>query len=144
MHHYAPPTAGIAQGKTCPIEASNIANLGTELEKKIKLAAAQTEQAWRGVGQRPGLQIWRYDVGRCVPQCPCVRCMLAMYAVCAMYAVRTFVLLSWGCRIEKFTVQAWPEKDYGRFYNGDSYILLHVRERSTLLSATTSIPHAVM
>ncbi|GAB1599725.1 gelsolin 2 [Argonauta hians] len=27
-------------------------------------------------------------------------------------------------RIEKFIVKEWPEKDYGRFYRGDSYIVL--------------------
>jgi gelsolin len=60
---------------TCPIEASNIANLGTDLEKKVKLAAAQTEVAWDGIGSEPSLQIWR---------------------------------------IEKFTVQAWPDEQYGK------------------------------
>ena len=28
-------------------------------------------------------------------------------------------------RIVKFKVKSWPEEDYGKFYNGDSYILLN-------------------
>lgn len=46
---------------TCPIEASNIANLGSELEHEIKLAAAKCEHAWDGIGQRPALLIWRIE-----------------------------------------------------------------------------------
>jgi gelsolin len=29
-------------------------------------------------------------------------------------------------RIEKFLVVAWPKKDYGKFFNGDSYICLNI------------------
>jgi gelsolin len=43
------------------IEDSNIANLGTELEKKVKLEAAQHEEAWKGAGKEVGLQIWRIE-----------------------------------------------------------------------------------
>jgi gelsolin len=67
------------------IEDSNIANLGSDLEKKVKKAAAETEDAWKTAGQKVGLQIWR---------------------------------------IEKFLVKAWPEEHYGKFYTGDSYIVL--------------------
>jgi hypothetical protein len=69
------------------IEASNIANLGTDLEKEVRREAARHEPAWQNAGKKPGLEIWR---------------------------------------IEKFTVKAWPEPEYGKFYNGDSYIVLHV------------------
>ena len=31
------------------------------------------------------------------------------------------------CSIEKFTVKAWPQAQWGKFYKGDSYIVLHVR-----------------
>jgi len=67
------------------IEDSNIANLGSDLEKKVKHAASETEDAWKGAGQKIGLQIWR---------------------------------------IEKFKVVHWPEEHYGKFYTGDSYIVL--------------------
>jgi len=43
------------------IEDSNIANLGTELEKKVKLEASQHEEAWKGAGKEVGLQIWRIE-----------------------------------------------------------------------------------
>jgi len=28
-------------------------------------------------------------------------------------------------RIENFEVKDWPKESYGRFYNGDTYIILH-------------------
>lgn len=72
------------------IEDTNIAMLGSELEKAVKLAAAQTEEAWKGVGQEPGLMIWR---------------------------------------IEKFCVVPWPKEEYGSFFSGDSYIVLHTYKK---------------
>jgi hypothetical protein len=38
---------------------SNIANIGSDLDKKIRQAAAQTEPAWANAGKQVGLQIWR-------------------------------------------------------------------------------------
>lgn len=46
---------------------SNIANLGSDLEKKVKLEAAQTEAAWKGIGQAPGIEIWRIQQFKVVP-----------------------------------------------------------------------------
>lgn len=43
------------------IADSNIALLGSELEKKVKAAAANTEPAWFNAGQEVGLQIWRIE-----------------------------------------------------------------------------------
>jgi gelsolin len=40
---------------------SNIANLGSDLDKKIREAAAQTEPAWANAGKNVGLQIWRIE-----------------------------------------------------------------------------------
>ena len=40
-------------------------------------------------------------------------------------------------RIEKFTVREIPKPTYGRFYSGDSYILLHV---NTILSSFIPLP----
>jgi gelsolin len=68
------------------IEDSNIANIGSDMDKKIRQAAAQTEPAWANAGRAPGLQIWR---------------------------------------IEKFQVKSIAKEDYGTFYSGDSYIVLH-------------------
>jgi len=80
------------------VEDSNIALLGSELDKKVKLAAAEDEPAWKNAGKaieaatgfgKAGLQIWR---------------------------------------IEKFHVVAWPKEKYGKFYSGDSYIILYTYE----------------
>jgi len=40
---------------------SNIAGLGSDLDKKIRQAAAGTEDAWSGAGKSLGLQIWRIE-----------------------------------------------------------------------------------
>jgi gelsolin len=73
------------------IEDSNIANLGSDLEKKVRQAAAEGEPAWKEAGKALGIQIWR---------------------------------------IEKFQVVTWPEKQYGKFYSGDSYILLRTYKKT--------------
>ncbi|KAJ3214670.1 hypothetical protein HDU67_001376 [Dinochytrium kinnereticum] len=70
-----------------------IANLGTDMEKKARLTASQGEEAWKGVGTKIGLKVWR---------------------------------------IEQFKVVAWPEKDYGMFYSGDSYIVINTWKKPDL------------
>jgi gelsolin len=40
---------------------SNIANLGSDLDKKVREAAAQTELAWQNAGKQVSLQIWRIE-----------------------------------------------------------------------------------
>jgi gelsolin len=40
---------------------SNVANLGGDLDKKIRQAAASTEKAWTNAGKAVGLQIWRIE-----------------------------------------------------------------------------------
>ena len=49
--------------KNRPIDLkdSNIANLGTDLEKSVRLEAASGEKAWEGVGKTVGLHIWRIE-----------------------------------------------------------------------------------
>jgi gelsolin len=47
------------KAKLYNVADSNIANLGSDLEKKVKLEASQHEDAWKGAGQSIGLQIWR-------------------------------------------------------------------------------------
>jgi len=68
------------------IADSNIANLGTDLEKKVKAEAAQHEQAWKGIGKEVGLEAWR---------------------------------------IQQFKVVPVAKHDIGKFYDGDSYIVLN-------------------
>jgi len=43
------------------VEDSNIANIGSDLDKKVRVAAAQTEKAWTNAGKAVGLQIWRIE-----------------------------------------------------------------------------------
>lgn len=63
---------------------TNMAEFGSDIEKKCKAAAAATEPQWVDVGKRPELRIWR---------------------------------------IEQFKVVKWPNSSFGKFYEGDSYIL---------------------
>lgn len=65
---------------------SNIEAIGSKEDRKVKKESAQHEPAWKGSGQKVGLEIWR---------------------------------------INKFKVEKWPESDYGKFFNGDSYIILN-------------------
>ncbi|TFY73585.1 hypothetical protein EWM64_g10428 [Hericium alpestre] len=81
MAHLTRPTA-------YDFEDSNIALLGSDLEKRVREQGGEAEPAWAHAGTQPGLQIWR---------------------------------------IEAFHVVEWPKERYGTFYDGDSYIVLHVR-----------------
>ena len=47
--------------KEYKLEDSNIANIGSDLDKKIRQAAAGTEKAWSNAGKELGLQIWRIE-----------------------------------------------------------------------------------
>eukprot|EP01004_Peranema_trichophorum_P005088 NODE_3965_length_1252_cov_80.061116_g3478_i0.p1 GENE.NODE_3965_length_1252_cov_80.061116_g3478_i0~~NODE_3965_length_1252_cov_80.061116_g3478_i0.p1 ORF type:complete len:382 (-),score=87.11 NODE_3965_length_1252_cov_80.061116_g3478_i0:107-1192(-) len=78
---------GLRKAKKYDWKDSNLALFGSELEHKVKQAAATQEPAWTGVGQQPELRVWR---------------------------------------IEQFKVKPWPERNYGNFYDGDSYIILKV------------------
>ncbi|KAL8569179.1 hypothetical protein ACOMHN_035449 [Nucella lapillus] len=78
--------AGLRKAKKYDWKDSNLALFGSDLEKNVKKESAATEAAWKGAGQKVGLQIWR---------------------------------------IVKFKVTTWPKEDYGKFYSGDSYIILN-------------------
>lgn len=47
--------------KIYDIADTNIALLGSQMEKDLKFESAATEQAWHGAGQKVGLQIWRIE-----------------------------------------------------------------------------------
>jgi len=47
--------------KVYDIAGTNIENLGSDLETQIKEESAKHEVAWHGVGQEPGLWIWRIN-----------------------------------------------------------------------------------
>jgi len=80
----------LTKPKQYKIEDSNIANLGSDLEKKVKAAAAEKEPAWENAGKEVVLHVWR---------------------------------------IEKFKVVPVPQKSYGNFYSGDSYIVLNTYKK---------------
>ncbi|KAI3645776.1 hypothetical protein MP228_008704 [Amoeboaphelidium protococcarum] len=52
---------GFVKSKKYDIADSNIALLGSDLEKKVKQNAASSENAWKGVGQQVGINIWRIE-----------------------------------------------------------------------------------
>ncbi|KAF6034166.1 hypothetical protein EB796_007528 [Bugula neritina] len=78
--------SGLRKAKEYDWKDSNMALFGSDVEKNIKKASAETEPAWENSGAKPGTEIWR---------------------------------------IEKFQVKHWPKEEYGNFYSGDSYIILH-------------------
>lgn len=78
--------AGLRKAKKYDWKDSNMALFGSDTEKQVKKESAESEPAWQGSGQAPGLQIWR---------------------------------------INKFKVESWPKDDYGKFFTGDSFIILN-------------------
>lgn len=64
---------------------SNVSLFGSDADKKVKKESAVTETAWKGLGHKVGIRIWR---------------------------------------INKFKVEKIPPEEYGKFFAGDSYIVL--------------------
>lgn len=78
--------------KELNIADTKMALMGSDLDKKLRLQKANAQVAFQGVGQAPGLEVWR---------------------------------------IEKFEPVPW--KKLGKFYDGDSYIVLHTQEEDDVL-----------
>lgn len=77
-----------------PLEESNLAFIGSDEDKAAREAAAKCEVNWEGAGQKEGIQIWRVENRRDDNDNPV------------------------------FGINPWPEKYYGHFHRGDSYIVL--------------------
>jgi hypothetical protein len=50
------------------LEDSNISNYGSKEHKDLKLAAAQSEEAWKGCGKKPGIEVWRVEKFKIIPR----------------------------------------------------------------------------
>eukprot|EP00056_Hartaetosiga_gracilis_P022593 m.31737 g.31737 ORF g.31737 m.31737 type:complete len:821 (+) comp9728_c0_seq1:75-2537(+) len=80
-------SGGMMKARKYDIANTNIAGLGTDLEKAVRQEAAETEKQWQSFKQGKALlKVWR---------------------------------------IEQFKVVPVDQEDYGAFYDGDSYIILH-------------------
>jgi len=44
-----------------PWQESNLSEIGSDLDHKIKEAAAAGEDAWKGLGEETGLRVWRIE-----------------------------------------------------------------------------------
>ena len=51
--------AGLVKAKEFDWKDSNMALIGTDTDRSAKKASAETEAAWKGAGQKVGVQIWR-------------------------------------------------------------------------------------
>ncbi|KAL7619966.1 hypothetical protein AAE478_010513 [Parahypoxylon ruwenzoriense] len=61
------PHEGLIHLKEYDWRDSNVENIGTELDHKVKYNSAVTEPAWQEVGQAPGLYVWRIENFEVVP-----------------------------------------------------------------------------
>ncbi|KAF9533082.1 actin regulatory protein [Crepidotus variabilis] len=62
--------AHLTKPKTYDIEDSNIALLGSDLEKHVREQGGDTESAWNEAGIKEGLQIWRIEKFHVKPWSP--------------------------------------------------------------------------
>ena len=74
------------------LDDSNLANYGGKEHHQAVKNAAKKDKAWKNVGKKKGIQIWR---------------------------------------VENFRIKSWPERRYGEFFSGDSYIILHTMVSDT-------------
>ena len=55
------------KGKKYDWKDSNLALFGSDVERKVKEAAAEAEEAWQGSGEEVGVEIWRIVKFQVVP-----------------------------------------------------------------------------
>jgi len=55
------------KAKKYDFKDSNLALFGSPLERKVKEAAADSEEAWHGSGQKEGIEVWRIVQFKVVP-----------------------------------------------------------------------------
>jgi gelsolin len=49
------------------LRSSNSLSVGSDIDHKVKAAAAQGEEAWEGMGEQPEVRIWRIEKFRVKP-----------------------------------------------------------------------------
>lgn len=99
--------AGLRKQEEYNWKDSNLALFGSDTEKRVKLESAQSEPAWTNSGCLATL----------------VRSCMGVWFYMWCVSGSKVGLEIW--RIVQFKVTAWPEEDYGKFYEGDSYIILN-------------------
>ena len=70
------------EGIGARLEDSNIAGLGGADDKALREKAAATEEAYKGAGKAPGLEVWRiesFEVKRWKKVCFFLSLMLSRY-----------------------------------------------------------------
>jgi len=85
-------------GEPVDIEDTNLAEIGGEADKACKQAAAELEVNWEGAGEEVGIEVWRIENIRNKDGTP------------------------------NFGINRWPKKKHGKFYRGDSYIVLKTKQ----------------
>ena len=83
--------------KKIKFEDTNMALIGSDLDKELRKKKANAEPEWTKIPKEPCTLVWR---------------------------------------IEKFEVKPWPKNQYGSFYIGDSYIVLHIAKEDDALVYT--------
>ena len=53
--------AGLVKAKDYDWKDSNVALIGSDLDRQVKKEAAKTEPAWKGAGDAVGIQVWRIE-----------------------------------------------------------------------------------
>ncbi|KAI1483776.1 actin depolymerizing protein [Daldinia eschscholtzii] len=61
------PREGLVHMEEYDWRDSNVENIGSELDHKVKYNSAATEPAWQEVGKAPGLYVWRIEDFQVVP-----------------------------------------------------------------------------